>query len=186
MTQNNVGIYASQISGHLSVPAFQGDFWALNNVVLSSSASSITLTGIPSGYTHLQLRMLLRSTTTNGDVGLFINGTAFSARRHTISGDGSATSGGTDTANSIARQTQSTDTASVFAVSIIDILDYGNITKYKTIREIGGFDANGSGSVNVQSHLIQDKSSIKSITIAPYNSSGSFATYSQIALYGIK
>jgi hypothetical protein len=184
--QNNVGIYASQISGHLAAPAFQGDYWALATTTLSSSASSIILTGIPSNYRHLQLRMLLRSTTTNGDVGLFVNGSLYSARRHSLSGNGSTASAGSDTANAIARQTQSTDTANVFATSIIDIFDYTNLEKFKTIRQFGGFDLNGSGAINSQSQLIKDKSLITSITIAPYNSSGSFDTYSQIALYGIK
>jgi hypothetical protein len=69
--------------------------------------------------------------------------------------------------------------------SITTILDYQNINKYKTVRTIDGFDANGSGGIELISGLWQSKNAITSITLIP-NSSASFAQYTQFALYGIK
>ena len=180
-----LGIMASAISGNLWAPG--KDYDSIATVTVGpGGAIEAAFTSIPSTYKHLQVRMLVRSTTTNGDVRLFVNTSLFSARRHTLSGDGGSISAGSDTANSIARQTQSSDAASVFAVSIIDILDYANTNKYKTIRQLGGFDLDGSGAINLASQLIQDTAAISALSVSPYNGTGSFAQYSHIALYGVK
>lgn len=182
-----LGILASQITGHLGPVWTTSDYESISTVTVGSGgSSSISFTSIPSTYKHLQVRFLVRSTTTNGDVSFFVNSTLFSSRRHTIFGDGTTASGGSDTANAIARQTQSTDTASTFAVSIIDILEYANTNKYKTIRELGGFNTNGSGALNMTTMLIQNTAAITSVKLEPYTASGSFAEYSHFALYGIK
>ena len=49
------GIWASQISGHLWAPS--GAYDAIASTTLSASAASITFSGIPSTYTHLQVRL---------------------------------------------------------------------------------------------------------------------------------
>ena len=55
MTQNNVGIYASQISGHL----YGGPYGAYDSLatvtVPSGGVASVTFAGIPSGYQHLHI-----------------------------------------------------------------------------------------------------------------------------------
>jgi hypothetical protein len=69
-------------------------------------------------------------------------------------------------------------------IGIIDIFDYKNTSKHKTIRQCVGQDRNGSGGVDIQSGVWMSTSAITklSITIA----SSSFAQYSTFALYGIK
>ena len=67
---------------------------------------------------------------------------------------------------------------------IIDILDYKDTNKYKTLRGLGGNDANGSGYVSFNSGSWRSTSAITSIKLYP--DTGSFNTYSHFALYGIK
>jgi hypothetical protein len=70
------------------------------------------------------------------------------------------------------------------------LLDYQNTNKFKTIRNLQGFDANGDGSgaryyaIRFFSGLWQSTSAITSITITAPN--GNWATGSSFALYGIK
>ena len=54
-----LGIWASQISGHLWAP--EGAYDALATVSLSTTTASVTFSGIPSGYKHLQLRLIART-----------------------------------------------------------------------------------------------------------------------------
>jgi hypothetical protein len=71
-----------------------------------------------------------------------------------------------------------------FSAAVVDILDYNNINKNKTIRSLNGRDNNGSGDIYLTSGLWNNTSAIDSITIvAP---SATFIEYSQFALYGVK
>jgi len=66
---------------------------------------------------------------------------------------------------------------------IVDILDYANTNKYKTVRSLNGNDANGSGSMNLSSNVWLSTAAITSLTLS---SSSDFRQYSSFALYGIK
>jgi hypothetical protein len=72
--------------------------------------------------------------------------------------------------------------ASIFGAGIVDILDYANTNKYKTLRALAGVDFNGSGRVGLTSGLWQSTSAINAITLE----GSSFVQYSSFALYGIK
>jgi len=74
--------------------------------------------------------------------------------------------------------------ANIYAVSVIDILDYANTSKNKTIRALDGMDANGSGQVILNSGLWINTAAITSVTLQA--SASSFTTASHFALYGIK
>ena len=73
--------------------------------------------------------------------------------------------------------------ANFFGVVIIDILDYANTNKFKTVKAIGGYDANGSGWPSVNSAVYRETNAVSSIK---FSSGGSLAQYSQFALYGVK
>jgi hypothetical protein len=74
---------------------------------------------------------------------------------------------------------------SIFAGTIIDVLDYANTNKYKTLRGLTGYNSNAStDSIDFASGNWRNTAAITSITISPI--SGSWAQYSQISLYGIK
>jgi hypothetical protein len=82
--------------------------------------------------------------------------------------------------------TRATAAANIFAVGVIDLLDYKNTNKNKTVRTIGGYDLNGSGAVAFGSGLWMDTSAITQIDISPLGASDKFVQYSSFALFGIK
>ncbi len=166
---------------------------SLGAVVLSSSASDITFSNIPATYTHLQIRGIARSTRSNSNNNLYIglNGdtTTGNYNAHWIAGDGASASasqlsGVTGMGSIYSINVAATSTASVFGGIVIDILDYANTNKYKTMRTLSGYDANGSGNVGLFSGLWMNTAAVTSINLRTYYDQ--YATYSSFALYGIK
>jgi hypothetical protein len=74
--------------------------------------------------------------------------------------------------------------APIFRASVLDILDYSNTNKYKTLRALDAGDSNGSGNMEILSNLWMNTAAITSITLTL--DSGNFTQYSSFALYGIK
>ena len=187
-----LGIWASQMSGHLWAPA--GAYDALATVTLSATTSTITFAGIPSGYKHLQLRISARDARAlNGlnPIDMYANSdtTYTNYRNHYIYGDGASTGAGTGQASgqyfSAGGSAGNSTTANIFSAGIVDILDYANTTKNKVARTLTGVDLNGSGEIDFISSLWMSTSAITSLTLVPRSSSG-FLQYSSFALYGVK
>lgn len=187
MAQGDVGIYASQISGHLWAP--NGAYDALATATVGAGgATSITFTGIPSGYKHLQIRALCqtnRATYPFDDVYVNINGDTTTANyfNHGLHGDGASVTA-TNANNSFGIQV-TTPTAGVFTGIIWDILDYSNTTKYKTSKFLNAADVNGSGFVWFGSNLWKNTAAVNSITFYSQWGTG-WTQYTQFALYGVK
>ena len=175
-----IGIYASQISGHLA-PPITGSYDALvSYTVPSGGASSVTISGLPqSGYQHLQIRALLLPNSGGGNTNYIqLNGDTSANYSWHMLRNASALSGGGDVEMILPSAYGSPSSI------IIDILDYTNTTKYKTIRAIGGGDNNTAGFVNFTSGNWRSTSSINSFKL--YSNSGSYLQYSNIAVYGIR
>lgn len=187
-----LGIYASQMSGHLW-PASSYESIATVSVG-SGGSSSITFSSIPSTYTHLQLRLLGRTTrsATRASIGITVNGTTAGQNyyaEHGVYGTGAVT--GVDSSANRDNMIVGTGTAasansSTFGAFVLDILDYANTNKYKTIRSLGGYDANGDGYVTFYSGLYTYTTAITSITLKDNDGTSSFPQYTHAALYGIK
>lgn len=184
------GIIASQISGHLTPPD-TGAMFPLGMVsVGSAGAANIEFTSIPSTYTHLQIRGIGRSTvaTTSGQVYIQFNSdTTSNYSLHYLYGDGTTVysgGGASQTEMYAFRITGASAASSIFGGGVVDILDYKNTSKYKTLRTLSGEDRNGNGFLFYQSGLWLSTSAITSIKLYP--SSNNFAQYTQFALYGIK
>jgi hypothetical protein len=165
---------------------------AMVNVGIAGAAN-ITFSSIPNTYTHLQLRTMSRSNASGAnDAGgmntRFNSDSTNSYSFHWILGSGSgspSTTNGSSSDSFVMGFTNSSNyPAANFTVSIVDIIDYKNTSKNKTVRALGGNDGNGAGFVWLNSGLWQKTDAINSITITPW--SGSFTQYSQVALYGIK
>jgi hypothetical protein len=186
-----LGIYASQISGHLFAPSGAYDSIATVTVGAGGS-SSITFSSIPNTYTHLQVRGIARSTrsATSDYIALQLNSdTGSNYAYHGLEGDGSTASAfglATQTFMDVERASAASATASVFGASVFDILDYANTNKYKTMRNLGGIDNNGSGSVFLTSGLWQNTNAVTTITLKAQGGTSNFAQYSSFALYGIR
>jgi hypothetical protein len=110
---------------------------------------------------------------------------------HRLAGSGTSaasaasTSSG-DIALSEAAISRGNNTSGIFAAGIIDILDYTNTNKNKTIRALHGGDSNGGGSIVFTSGLwYGTTNAITGFDLTAENAS-SFVQYSQFALYGIK
>jgi hypothetical protein len=186
-----LGIAASQITGHLWAPSNSYDSIATTTVG-SGGASSITFSSIPSTYKHLQIRLLARSTDAAGTVNVTTqlnSDTGSNYAWHRIFGNGTtAGAGGASTQTNIiiGQISGSTAASGVFGVATIDLLDYKETTKYKTLRALFGFDDNNGGAgavVQLFSGLWQSTSATTTITL---NAGGGFAQYTSAALYGIK
>lgn len=186
------GVIASGISGNLT-PAWspEGAYDSLATISLSTATSSITFSGIPTGYKHLQLRILARATYASSDTGGILNFNGDSGSNyawHRVYGDGgtvTTTASSSATFARIDRMSGASTTANVFGGFIVDILDYANTSKYKTMRSIGGYDANGAGWIGLNSALWMSNSAITSITFANADSTN-LVQYTQAALYGVK
>jgi hypothetical protein len=153
-------------------------------------SSAITFSAIPSTYKHLQIRGISRSTdsSANTQTKLTINGVTTNYTLHQLFGDGSSATAFALTAQSstlFEAMTADTATASIYGVTIIDILDYLSTDKYKTFRIMGGYDANGSGRLALSSGMTTtNTNAVTSVTLTPRF--GNFKQYSSFALYGIK
>jgi hypothetical protein len=188
-----LGIWASQISGRLWEPA--GAYDALATVTVpSGGAASVTFAGIPTGYKHLQMRYLAQSAASSTDqmiIRFNSDSSASNYTTHQLQGNGSAASaygfgtGGFPGAYLDKGINGSGLGASIFSVGVVDLLDYANTSKFKTMRALDGYDANGSGFITLQSALWLNTTAINSLTMV--NSGGTnFSQNSQFALYGIK
>jgi hypothetical protein len=186
-----LGIMASSISGSKAVT---NSYESIATVTVGSGGSStIDFTSISNTYTHLQIRYISRSSLNNGNLAIRVgNGsldTGSNYAYHRIYGDGSGT--GADSNSSLTKgligtTAYSSITSNVFGIGIIDILDYKNVNKTKTIRWLMGFDANGSGNVQYGSVLWNSTSAINTIGFLDWNGNYNFNQYSSFALYGVK
>jgi len=194
-----LGIYASQISGHLFAPS--GAYDSIATVTLSTSASTISFTSIPSTYTHLQLRGSIQSNRGSYNVDnatvRFNSDSAANYSRHNVDASASTTTApeayGTGGATFGGPIPVVTGVAtSVFNGFVMDVLDYANTNKYKTMRILAGYDVNGTGgtgsfggTVGLYSGAWQNTNAVTSITFAPVDGTN-FTQYSTVSLYGIK
>lgn len=164
--------------------------WIATTTVTSAGSNFINLTSIPQTFTHLQLRAFAK--TNSGTVSTFynyINGdsTADRSSAHWLYGNGSSViSGGAASSGSaysyILAAPQQSTAPNVFASIISDILDYSNTSKNTTVRTIGGWDANGSGTVELSSGAYYLTNAVTSLTLA---CDGGFAVGTRFDLYGI-
>jgi hypothetical protein len=160
-------------------------------LVGSTTVNVVTFNDIPQTYKHLQIRAISRRTGSSSSGAtdwLRFNGDAGSNYSwHYLQGTGSTAQSGASTSQTRAYsipQPEGGATASAFGGIVIDILDYTNISKYKTIRSLGGYDLNGDGKVQLNSSVWLNTDAVVQITLG--TDSNNFAQYSRFSLYGIK
>jgi hypothetical protein len=170
-----------------------GDYESIQTATIGAGGSStVTFSSIPSTYSHLQIRAISRSTSTNqfDNAMLTFNGdTSANYAQHQLYGNGTNPVVTDSTINRTNLEsifsTASTAIANNFGFGIMDILDYANTNKNKTTRTFTGFDKNGTGGfIVLRSGLWRSTAAVTSITLT--NSTNNFAQYSSFALYGIK
>lgn len=183
-----LGIWASQISGHLWAPA--GAYDALATVTVpSGGAATVDFVGIPTGYKHLQIRGIARTTQAVSEPALYyrFNGDAGSNYSvHRLGGNGSSAYAQSSTSTTVIGNygpAGANLASNIFGTNIFDVLDYANTNKNKTARLLTGLDYNGGGNVALCSGAWYNTSAITSISIF---SDANFTQFTTFALYGVK
>ena len=169
-----------------------GGYDAIGDVVVGSGgATSVSFSSISSAYTHLELRWIYRMkdySAQGSQAYLYFNGVRngqYSLHILYATGAVAGASASTSLSETYIRVgTGPTALTNNFGAGVTSILDYKNTNKNKTILTLGGYDNNGSGSINLTSGLIPVTAALSSFVITPQD--GNFAQYSQFSLYGIK
>lgn len=173
---------------------------AIATTLLGASATNITFSNIPADYTHLQLRMMLRTdrgtygvdnftTRFNGDTGSNYSSHVL----YTNLGNSTAVAGASvnDTWIQTTQNIGTSTGGNFYGVAIMDILDYKNTSKFKTVRMLTGMNANGTPAggdderIQLISGLWRNTNAITTIRIAPSNGTN-FTANSRISLYGLR
>ena len=177
-----LNVIAGLLNG-AGAPASTNSYESIATVTVGSGgSSSIEFTSIPSTYKHLQVRMLAKFSV--GDwTEIKLNGdTGSNYSYHYLRGNGASASAGGGGFNA-------SGLGLLFGTewggAVIDVLDYTNTNKLTTVRNLGGFDANGSGEIVLSSNLWNNTAAITSLKLQK-SSAGTFTQYSHFALYGIK
>lgn len=191
---NATGNSAYSAASNSVTPVDPASFVSIATASGTGSSGTITFSSIPSTYKHLQLRWIARGSAGAGNwatgAAIRFNGdsTATNYYNHYLEGNGSTASSGAQNSNNNWFKTTSGGTAAnIYAVGIMDILDYASTNKNKVMRELNGADLNGSGSMFLISGGWTNTAAINSISIvsdATYG--GNWTTATQFALYGIK
>ena len=188
-----LGIIASGISGNLSSPSFE----SIQTITVSSSVSYVEFTSIPSTYQHLQIRGIARGDRAsqygsgyirvgNGSVD---TGTNYASHQVYTNGYNLYLTDSFSTASPRVLDIPSaTNTTNTFAATVIDILDYANSNKYKTMQVVNGWDSNNADG-NYPWHywsgvVWSSKSAINTIRL--YCGNSTYTSGTAFALYGIK
>jgi hypothetical protein len=158
-----------------------GDFSSIATLTAGVGATVLSFTSIPSTYKHLQIRLSGGNVAGQNYTMTFNNDTGSNYATHRLSSNGTAVSSGAATsATSISLANQAGILPN--SPSIVDILDYTNTNKNKTIRAISGWDNNTLGYMDYNSGLwFATPAAITRIDL-----SQAWATGSTAALYGIK
>jgi hypothetical protein len=162
-------------------------------LVGAGGTGAIVFNDIPQTYKHLQIRCHSQgsySATDYDNVSMYFNGdTGNNYTYHNLRSNGSNVSVGslTDYNRLIAQYTHvAPSNDNIFGISIIDILDYANNTKNKTMRSLGAADSNGAGGAGLSGGMWMSTAPVTSITIFENNSPYTWNQYSRFSLYGIK
>jgi hypothetical protein len=158
----------------------------------SGGAADVTFSSIPATYTNLQIRGIARSLEANTGVDVpyvqFNSDTGSNYNWHQLDGNGATTSAPGSASTTFMRGGfigLNSELGSTFGAVIIDILDYANVNKNKTIRVLSGTSYNNtSGAVGLFSGVWRNTNAITTIKLTA--SVANLAQYSQFALYGIK
>lgn len=198
-------VYGSNASGTWSnslsaasnsiTPTDPSATYFIQRTTASGGESSITFSGIPSTYKNLQIRILARDTwtTPSGYADLllqFNSDTGSNYSYHLLRSDGSTiSSAGNSSQTYIRPEAVSSYSGSsntlTYGAGVIDIVDYGSTSKYKTVRCLGGVSMNAStgGRISMTGGQWRSTSAISSIKFSPVGDK--IAAGTTFAIYGI-
>lgn len=174
-------------------PPFSSAMELLDTRVLTTSASSVTFSGLDaySDYKHLQIRFTAREDANNNKLRMRVNGdnTPGKYRSHYIWGNGSSvTADNTSIAEIEVRDPIARGGAlptGIFSGGIVDILDFSSTTKNTTVRTLVGFAySGGDNSISLGGGLWDDTSAVTSFLLKPH--SANWVAGCRFSIYGIR
>jgi hypothetical protein len=181
--------YGAGFSAVTAVP-YAGPFGAYDALasvtVPSGGVASVTFAGIPTGYKHLQIRGILLSANAANNPVRFNSDSGNNYTWHQIQGTGASVEVFTSIpSDRIPWGLNSGNSSHPFA-TIIDILDYANTNKYKTVKTLSGNDGtnNTNSRIGLYSGGWRNTNAITSISIS--NDGNTMLEHSSFALYGVK
>ena len=171
-----------------SITALGTAFESIATATGTGSSNTITFSSIPSTYKHLQIRFLATSTTAGSSYSITFNGDTSNISSHRINAANSTiTAAGAANANSSWAGIYYGDNTTYYTAGIIDLIDYANTSKYKTISFFSGVNTNSSAANNEITLSSKSWRSTSAITTLAIGTNGTaWATGSTFALYGIK
>jgi hypothetical protein len=175
-------------------PSPTGSYDLLATEILTSATSSVTFSSLgdyATDYQHLQIRAVVNSDRSGqalDSLGMTFNGdTGSNYAFHQIDGTGSSvrSDAGTSTTNIYAANLPGgTQTSTIFAGAVIDILDPFETTKNTTVRALGGL-AGSTSRVQLCSGLYNSTNAVTQFTFNSRNGAN-LLTGSRFSLYGIR
>jgi len=187
-----LGVIASSVSGNLW-PA--NSFESIATITAAGGETTISFTGIPSTYKHLQLRGIARDTFSGssgyGTMYLRFNSDTGNNYNWAYSGTNTALNYGSAANDSKVAVPSAFllggTTAGYYGTFIIDIYNYSNTNLNTTVKHIAGADAkvvSTSYQMNVGNGNWNNTAAVTSIQLPAQGTA--WAQYSSFALYGIK
>jgi hypothetical protein len=183
-----LGIFAA--SGFGVVSAFD----LLATTSLTSSASSVTFSGLGaySDYKHLQLRMVVRSASTQtggtADCLLTINGASSGYALHYLRGDGSSviSNASPDRSNIEINNfaVNGGGNTNVYSPAVMDFLDFSSSNKNTNLRTFFGSNVQNATYVQFVSGLLTSTAPMTSFNFSV--NGNNLAAGSRFSIYGIK
>lgn len=174
---------------------FPGYFESIQTVVISTSGTTLVeFTNIPQNYKHLQVRAVGRvgypgTSSVSSPQYRFNDDSGSNYSNHRVGTFGTGTFSDGEANQSIAGgvgwMSAATAGAGIFGAFVMDILDYSNTSKYKTVKTQPGVSFSGGGWSAITSNGWRSTSAITKISFIENNNYG-WNQYSQFALYGIR
>ena len=180
-----LGILNSQVSAAGGGAAYD----LLETTVLTSSASSITFSGLDAytDYKHLQVRAVARNSNGNynSEMNVQFNGVSgTSYAYHYVYGSSASGVSSTDGMEDI-WVTGNSYAPNRYGGIVMDILDFASTNKNTTVRSLSGFGGFNS-QIRFTGGLFVNTSAITSITFDSYVPTQDLHSGTRISLYGVK
>jgi hypothetical protein len=180
------------ISASITNGLVTGSFESIATNTLSSGSTTVTFSSIPSTYKHLQVRIYAKKTTGSGIadfIASFNGDTGANYTRSwtfTFDGAGPYTSRGlNNTGFSMGYLPSETGVANLYGSYLLDIVDYANTNKFKTVQYLNGAEKTAGGN-SVVLHGTTSWLSTSAINSITFTCSDSIVSGSSFALYGVR
>ena len=177
-----------------STPSGPTDYEQIATIFGTGSATSVLFSNIPQTYKHLQLRAMIR-TSFNANVDTIFafnfnnNTNDTQSAVHRLYGTGASVFSTGSTGNysaALGLTPANTSTANAHGALILDVLDYNNTSKLKTLRSMYGMTGTTQPEVGMHSALPTAILGTNAITTMQIAFNGNITSSSRFSLYGIK